>query len=237
MLRHLKYLALGSSIAISACASIPVINNTPLKPGTEWVAHSSGWAQEAQDVFQQAAVYVETQSRQRAPKSWAVVLDLDETVLNNVAYQVSRERRGASYTPESWHAWTQKEKATLVPGAAEFIDRVNQAGGHIVFVTNRRDNEQLATETNLAQLGITRGDDFRILLTRASPDGVSDKTSRFSVVPAMLDAQGYPGTTIIAFVGDNTGDKPATVGNWQFFCVDQGAMYGDPCAGVPGPGL
>ena len=41
---------------------------------------------------------------------------------------------------------------------------------------------------------------------------------------------------VIAYLGDNTGDKPEAAGDWRFFCIDQGAMYGSPCAAVPGPG-
>jgi len=94
----------------------------------------------------------------------------------------------------------------------------------------------LATETNLAALGLTRGDDFQILLTRAAPASESDKSERFALVPLILASQGYPSVEIVAYVGDNKGDKPARSGEWVFFCIDQGAMYGDPCAAEPGPG-
>lgn len=221
------------ALLLCACASTP---ETALKPGTDWVAHSPEWAQEAREVYAEATKYVAGAASTRAAGSWAVALDLDETVLNNVAYQISREKIGEGFTGESWHEWTQKEAATLVPGAAEFFDAVNAAGGHIAFVTNRRDNEQLATENNLAKLGVRRGEDFRVLLTRATPKGASAKDDRYNAVPAILAAQGYPGVEIIAYVGDAKGDKPATPGDWVFFCIDQGAMYGDPCAEVPGPG-
>ena len=156
--------------------------------------------------------------------------------MNNVEYQIRRERLGEGYTPESWHEWTQEESATLVPGAAQFLDGVNQAGGHVAFVTNRSDRSQLATESNLAKLGLLRSEDFRVLLTRAQPKGAGEKDARYEIVPAMLAAQGYPDVEIIAYLGDNKGDKPATPGSWTFFCIDQGAMYGEPCAVVPGPG-
>jgi 5'-nucleotidase (lipoprotein e(P4) family) len=221
------------ALFLSACASTP---EHALKPGTQWVAHSPEWAAEAREVYAEATKYVVGAATTREAGSWAVALDLDETVLNNVAYQISRERVGEGFTGDSWHEWTQKEKATLVPGAAEFLDAVNAAGGHIAFVTNRRDNEQLATENNLAKLGVRRGEDFQVLLTRATPKGASAKDERYDAVPAILAAQGYPGVKIIAYVGDAKGDKPATPGDWVFFCIDQGAMYGDPCADVPGPG-
>lgn len=222
-----------AALLLAACA------HAPLSAGTEWVAHSTGpqsWAAEAQDTYAQALAYVDTVAASRPPETWAVVMDLDETVLDNVGYQIGRERAGEGYSPESWFSWTQQRDATLVPGAKEFILAVGAAGGFVAFVTNRSDREQLATERNLASLGLERGRDFRVLLAKATPKGVSDKTPRFDLVPAMLAVQGYPGVEIVAFIGDNVGDKPAELGAAGFFCVDQGAMYGKPCAGVPGPG-
>lgn len=221
---------------LNACAVSGDPRTATLSPGTDWVANSPGWAEEAVDVFRSATDYVLIAASTRNKGSWAVVLDLDETVLNNVQYQVDLELAGESYTPESWYNWTQRASATLIPGAADFIDGVNQAGGHVAFVTNRKDLEQLATENNLAKLGLDRGQDFRVLLTRATPDGPGDKSDRFLLVTDLLRIQGYADVQVVAYVGDNVGDKPPTLGETRFFCIDQGAMYGEPCARVPGPG-
>ncbi len=219
----------------AACATTPE-PQAPLKDSTAWVAANDEWADEARAVYADATRFVLEAAKVRPAKSWAVILDIDETVLNNVDYQIGRDRLGAGYTSESWYSWTQEKSATLVPGVEDFLDAVNAAGGMVAFVTNRSDSEQLATEENLAALGIKRHEDFRVLLTRARPNGKSDKSERFSLVSSMLAVQGYPNVSVIAYVGDNKGDKPATEGDWSFFCIDQGAMYGDPCAKVPGPG-
>lgn len=228
--------AIAPILLAAACATAPVAPSVEFSPGTAWVMEGSGWAQEAEAVYAEATAYIEAEAAKRPAKSWAVVLDLDETVMNNVQYQIEREVIGESYTSESWYAWTQRKEATLVPGVEAFMNAVNAAGGHVAFVTNRSDSEQLATEENLAALGMTRHDDFRVLLTRARPDGVSKKDARYDIVPAMLAAQGYPDVEVIAYLGDNVGDKPESPGGWEFFCIDQGAMYGEPCAAVPGPG-
>src|SRR3990167_3268553 len=174
---------------VTACASAPVpaVEPLALSPGVVWVSSGEGWAEEAEAVFADATAYVQSIAQAGSGKEWAVVLDLDETVLNNVEYQISRESIGKGFTPESWHAWTQEARATLVPGAAMFIDAVNAAGGHVALVTNRSDTEQLATENNLAELGLLRGEDFQVLLTRAYPTGPGEKDGRFDLVPAMLE--------------------------------------------------
>ncbi|WP_300395604.1 HAD family acid phosphatase [Henriciella sp.] len=223
------------AIALAACTTTTA-PATDLSPGVDWVANSPGWAEEAEAVYDEATAYVETVATNRPEGSWAVALDIDETVLNNVDYQIRLEQADETYSPESWHAWTEEKSATLVPGAKPFIERVNELGGHVALVTNRADTEQLWTEENLAEVGLTRHDDFRILMTRAYPEGVSNKTPRYAIIPAMLGAQGYPGVEVVAYLGDNVGDKPDDLGEAAFFCIDQGAMYGEPCAAVPGPG-
>lgn len=234
----MRLILIGLALCVAACVSTPepAAPVRPLQASTAWVAANDEWADEARAVYAEAKAYVLEAAKTRPAKSWAVILDVDETVLNNVGYQIGRDKLEQGYTPESWYAWTQEKRATLVPGVEDFLDTVTKAGGFVAFVTNRSDVEQLATEENLADLGITRHDDFRVLLTRARPDGKSDKSSRFSLVPKMLAVQGYDQVSVIAYIGDNKGDKPAIAGDWTFFCIDQGAMYGDPCAKVPGPG-
>ena len=147
-----------------------------------------------------------------------------------------RERLGEGYTPESWSNWTAEKSATLVPGAKEFIERVNALGGHVALVTNRADTQQLWTEENLAAVGLERNEDFRVLLTKAEPDGASEKDARYELVPAMLAVQGYPDVEIVAYIGDNRYDRPMPVREEdKFFCIDQGGMYGTPCAKDPQP--
>lgn len=227
------------ALALGACATPaaqPPQNDVALSPGVEWVANNPEWGEKAEEVFALATDYVEEVAAEREANSWAVVLDVDETVLNNVEYQIRRERLGESFTPESWHDWTSQKSATLVPGAKPFIERVNALGGHVALVTNRADTEQLWTEENLAEVGLERSEDFRVLLTQAQPDGASEKNGRYELVPAMLAAQGYPGVEIVAYLGDSRYDRPQpTNPDDKFFCIDQGGMYGTPCAQPPQP--
>lgn len=221
--------------AMAACAHTPNFDQSQLKESTAWVAYSQDWETEALEVYAEATAAARRIGEASKPGSWAVIMDVDETVMNNVQYQIGRDLAGLGYTPESWYAWTQREDATLVPGAKAFIEAVNAAGGVVALVTNRSDREQLATENNLAALNLERKEDFKILLTRAAGTP-SDKNMRFSLVPDMLAVQGFEGATVRIYVGDGRGDKPNTKGNWQFFCIDQGAMYGEPCAETPGTG-
>ncbi len=226
--------------ALAACttppATTPQDNSFALSEGVDWVANNPEWGEKAEEVYALATDYVEEVASERPANSWAVVLDIDETVLNNVDYQIRRERLGEGYTPESWSNWTAEKSATLVPGAKEFIERVNALGGHVALVTNRADTQQLWTEENLAAVGLERNEDFRVLLTKAEPDGASEKDARYELVPAMLAVQGYPDVEIVAYIGDNRYARPMPVREEdKFFCIDQGGMYGTPCAKDPQP--
>lgn len=201
----------------------------PLSPAVEYVANSPDFRRTTNEAYGDAIAFVEHYGKTHRAGSWVVVMDLDQTVLNNIAYHMAMDHAGETFTPENWRAWTQEKAATLIPGAWSFINRVNGLGGHIAFVSNRRDYEQLATEENLAALGLERGRDFRVLISRASPLAGSDKESRFALVPKDLAVQGYPNARIIAYVGDVKGDAPRRLNGAKFFCIPQGGMYGENC--------
>ena len=92
----------------------------------------------------------------------AVIVDLDETVLDNSFYQARQARARRDYDDESWNAWMQEASATAVPGAREFLLAAAQAGHRVFYVTNRECHatptdacpEKSATQRNLVALGL-----------------------------------------------------------------------------------
>lgn len=223
-----RFVVLFALFVMAACGS-----QKALSPQVDWVAHSPQWKQQARDVFAQAGNHAEKSAAIYPPQQWVVVLDLDETVLNNVQYQMNLQRSGDSFSLQSWKEWTDQQRASLVPGAYDYIKQVRALGGLVALVTNRRDIEQLATEQNLAALGLRRGEDFQLLMTRATPYGESSKESRFSLVPIVLKSMGYVLPKVVAYIGDAAGDRPKQLKDAAFFCINQGAMYGEPCMQTP----
>ena len=49
-------------------------------------------------------------------KKLAVVVDLDETILDNSTYQVERWKMGLGFTQESWSDWVNRKKLILLAG-------------------------------------------------------------------------------------------------------------------------
>ena len=67
----------------------------------------------------------------------AVILDLDETVLDNSRSQGEQVFRREPYSPTLWTDWVKLKKAALIPGAKEFLSAVRTQKIAVFFVTNR----------------------------------------------------------------------------------------------------
>ena len=131
----------------------------------------------------------------------AVIVDVDETVLDNSAFQARLVRDGASYTPERWRAWTQEAAAPPVPGAVAFARAANARGVTVVYVTNRRADEEADTRRNLLAAGLPVAGGQDVILTRGErPEwgSTGDKTARRAEVARRF--------RIVLLVGDNLGD-------------------------------
>jgi 5'-nucleotidase (lipoprotein e(P4) family) len=154
--------------------------------------------------YRLAERHVEQEAAGRQAGSWAVVLDADETILDNAQYQLERFRAGLGFTQESWTAWVRRREATPLPGAARFLSRVRELGGRIAVVTNRLQSECEDTIAVFRQHQLA----FDAMLCR--PDGTpSDKNPRFRAVAAGLKETGGRPLEILAFVGDNILDFPS----------------------------
>lgn len=141
----------------------------------------------------------------------AIVVDLDETILDNSFYQARRARAGLGYDEPSWQAWMQEASAPALPGAADFLRQAAAAGHAVFYVTNRDCLEappgatdpcpaQTATMRNLRALDLPGADDELRLLMRSERAEwrSSDKSSRRAWVAARY--------RIVLMVGDDLRD-------------------------------
>lgn len=126
----------------------------------------------------------------------AVVLDLDETVLDNAPYQAWLMVSGEIYSDATWEDWCDDATATLIPGAQEYLNAANALGVTVFFITNRSNACEAATIENLNRLGIEASTDT--VVTRGEINTGSDKGARRAHV-----AQTH---RIVQLLGDNLGD-------------------------------
>ncbi|MEZ5317043.1 MAG: HAD family acid phosphatase [Vicinamibacterales bacterium] len=210
-------------------AGAPAAAATAEPPGITWVRSSAEYEAATRQAYRIAGEKVAAAAAGRAPGTWAVVLDADETVISNVVYQAERARAGMGYTAESWDAWVRREAATPVPGAAEFLADVRARGGRIAIVTNRLGSQCAATEAVFRRDALV----FDAMLCR--PDGApSDKAPRFDAVAAGATSGGRP-VEILAFLGDNILDFPGLQPSARGTGADGFASFGERYFLLPNP--
>lgn len=100
----------------------------------------------------------------------AVVLDIDETVLDNSPYQARLVRDGGEYSDPSWDAWVEERKARALPGVVEFARAANARGITLVYISNRAVHLSQATLDNLRAEGLpVEGEDVFLGLGTVVP--------------------------------------------------------------------
>ncbi|HEX5754950.1 MAG TPA: HAD family acid phosphatase [Arenimonas sp.] len=93
----------------------------------------------------------------------AVIVDIDETVLDNSPYQARLVRDGASYDDFTWSQWVEEERAAAVPGAVEFLRAAAARDVTVFYISNRVAHLNEATVRNLRQAGFPVDDHARFL--------------------------------------------------------------------------
>jgi 5'-nucleotidase (lipoprotein e(P4) family) len=129
----------------------------------------------------------------------AVVLDLDETVLDNSPFQTWLYKQARTFSQERWTPWEQGKGGhpAAVPGAVEFLAAAQKAGATVFFISNRMEESRKATVEALKHLGIdVTGIDERLLLREKGKP--SDKTDRRARVAKTHE--------IVMLVGDTLTD-------------------------------
>ena len=127
----------------------------------------------------------------------AIILDIDETVLNNVPFQARSIIDGQSY-PTGWLDWMLEESSDAVAGVSDFLEYSQSKGVKIFYVTNRIAVAEDATRNNLKKLGLPLDTDRDVLLMKNENGWTSDKVSRRKLV-----AKDY---RILLLIGDQLGD-------------------------------
>ncbi len=122
-----------------------------------------------------------------------IVMDLDETVLDNSPYNAQLIIEDKNYSSGSWNTWVEKKEATAVPGSIEFCKYALELDFNIIFISNR-DQETLDwTVENLNRLGFDFNEKNFYL-----KQGDSEKSERRKAVNKSYE--------VIMYVGDNLAD-------------------------------
>ncbi len=130
----------------------------------------------------------------------AIIVDLDETFIDNSPFQARAIADNASFKPERWQAWVDAEKAAALPGALEFVRYATGKGVTFFYVTNRdAPAEVAATANNLKKLGFPLLDGNANLMLRGDARAPErEKSTRRQLVD-----RDY---RVVMLFGDNLGD-------------------------------
>lgn len=129
----------------------------------------------------------------------AVILDVDETILDNSGYQAWMTMKGTTFDPKTWNAYVNSVTSVAVPGAIEFAQYAQSKGVKVFYVSNRTGEEETATRKNLEKFGFpVDGAVDTALMSRERPDWTSAKGTRRAFI-----AQNY---RVLLNLGDNFGD-------------------------------
>lgn len=100
-------------------------------------------------------------------KKLAIVLDIDETVLDNSPYQAASALNGTAY-PTGWHEWVKSAQAKPVYGAKDFLTYADKHDVEIFYVSDRSHEKDLdATIKNLKKAKLPQADKKHVLLKKA----------------------------------------------------------------------
>ncbi|MBI3547581.1 MAG: hypothetical protein HY078_00875 [Elusimicrobia bacterium] len=132
---------------------------------------------------------------------WAVVLDVDDTVLDTKAYWIENK---LVFELNKWNAWVREARAPPVPGAVDFIHTVRTLPrGKVVYITDRLDIVRDATIENLRKHGLFEDGD--LVLTKK--DASDTKNIRRACVQSGTGRCASAGPRrIIALFGDSLRD-------------------------------
>jgi 5'-nucleotidase (lipoprotein e(P4) family) len=129
----------------------------------------------------------------------AIVVDVDETIMDNSPYEVWLTLQDKNFDPRTWTAFVNSATSRAIPGALEFIRYAQSRGVKTFYVTNRTIEEEAGTRKNLELLGFPLDPATdTVLTTRERADWGSAKGTRRSFI-----AKDF---RILLNLGDNLGD-------------------------------
>jgi 5'-nucleotidase (lipoprotein e(P4) family) len=226
--------------AATAPAQTPAAPATPANPAHDnlnavsWVQTSVEYKALSEQTYRAAADHLDAALKQKnwdalAPEERgnaaaglkpAVIMDVDETVLDNSPYQARLVRDGKEYDEVSWDAWVAEKKARPLPGVVDFAKAASARGVTILYLSNRAVHLQAATLANLREAGLPVADDSVFLglgtFVKDCEQNGSEKNCR-----RRLAGQQY---RVLMQFGDQIGDFVQVLANTR---KDRDALYAE----------
>lgn len=224
-----------------ACEPPPVGHNPQRDLGLLWVKHAAEYQAIAAQVYRDATDdlpgYVDDMTWSAMPGYAghselppAVILDIDETVVSNVDFQLTFERPFENHKLDTWSG---SRNSTAIPGVRKFIDAASASGVTLFFLTNRpcqpKDGthdpcpQKQTTVTDVREIGYDVDADF-VMLSGERPEWDREKLIRRQYI-----AETY---RVIMLIGDDLSDFIPCVRNKIYAPCTEVATAGSRAAAV-----
>ncbi|MEQ1607295.1 MAG: 5'-nucleotidase, lipoprotein e(P4) family [Pyrinomonadaceae bacterium] len=137
-------------------------------------------------------------AEQKKPR--AIVVDIDETVLDNSPSQALSIKNKTPFNLNEWYAWGEMRKAKAIPGSVDFLNYAVSKGAKVFFVSNRDEVQKQATIDNLKNAGFKDASTDNVLMRQVDAENkpISTKEPRRQFI-----LQKY---RIVILMGDNLDD-------------------------------
>lgn len=203
--------------------------NEQLVMATLWMQTSAEFRSLSYQAFNIARISLDNfLARHDGDKPVAIIVDADETVIDNSAYEAFLIGQDFGYSSKTWTPWMAAGEATEMPGAGDFLAYAASRGVETFYVTNRKAVGYDGTAKNLADLGFPNVDEKHLLVRTDT----SDKQPRRDLVE-----KDY---AVALLMGDNLNDfdtvyKGTTIAE-RFAATDSmQALWGTKFIVVPNP--
>jgi|AMQJ01.1.fsa_nt_gi 5'-nucleotidase (lipoprotein e(P4) family) len=178
--------------------------------------------------FNWAKLRIDMVLEKKASQNLAVVVDIDETMLDNSPSEVRSINTGIGYSKETWSEWTSQINAKALPGAVEFSKYAESKGVTVFYISNRSVKDFGVTLQNLQNEKFAFADSSHLLLKSTT----SSKEARRNIVNENYE--------IILLIGDNLLDFSEIFedrsNNYGFDIVEENKeLFGDIFIVLPNP--
>jgi len=178
--------------------------------------------------FNWAGLIVRERSELIYEKPTAVILDIDETVLDNSPVAGYQILENVPFSDKLWEKWCNKADAEPLPGSVEFTRLADKLGAEVFYVSNRTENLLGVTISNLQKHGFPNADSTHILLKKET----SSKELRNSSIRKNFE--------IILIIGDNLSDFDEAFeerfnDRAKMLARDQSELFGTEYIVLPNP--
>lgn len=155
---------------------------------TEYMSQSMLWFQRSPEMqalyiqgyntAKQALAYNLKHKIHKGKKN-AVVVDIDETILDNGPYDGWLYLQSQVYADSTWNAWVNDAIAEPLPGTVDFLNFASNLGCEIFYVSNRKKDPLFEpTLLNLQKFNLPCADEKHLLLKTDEDKTSSGKTTK-----------------------------------------------------------